>query len=149
MNTGLSQSIVTFIGHLLPLYGEEQVGNLWCARSLSDGTLILPVDEALGEYENGFVTVHWQGDPARQITVQGRFMASVAVARYVELHHIASTASDTRAAMAHMSQHFTFKTGESLDFESPDSELIEWIAKAAGKVGEKALVEVLKKLVGL
>ena len=148
MNTGLSQRIVTFIGHLLPLYVEEQVDDLSCARSLSDGTLILPVEEDPDD-EVGWVTVHWQGDPARQTTVQGPFMASIAVARYVELHHLATNTKAIRAEMEHMSQHFAVKTGESLVFESPDSELIEWIAKAAGKVGEKALIEVLKKLVGL
>lgn len=148
MNTGLSQRIVTFIGHLLPLYVQEQVDEVSCARSLGDGTLIVPVDED-PEDENGWVTVCWQGDPARKTMVQGQFMASLALARYVELHHLASGAEGTRTEMQRLSQHFAVKTGESLVFESPSSELIEWIAKVAPRVGEKALLEALKKLVGL
>jgi hypothetical protein len=144
----LSQAIVQFIGHLLPLYIEDQVEGVWCARSLSDGTLICPIDEA-DDDENGFVTVYWQGDPARQTVVQGVFMASLAVAKYVELHHMAENAKGTRNEMEHLSQHFTVKTGQSLTFESPDSGLLALVGKAVGKVGEAALIEILKKQVGL
>ncbi|MBY0409078.1 MAG: hypothetical protein K2Q97_02880 [Burkholderiaceae bacterium] len=144
----LSQSIVQFIDHLHPLYMHEEVDRVWCARSLTDGTLILPMDKSEGD-ENGFVTVHWQGDADRSTVVQGVFMASLAVARYVELHHIAETAKATRDEMERLSHHFTVKTGESLAFESPDSELLGMVSKAVGKLGEFAVMELLKKQVGL
>ena len=54
-----------------------------------------------------------------------------------------------RIEMEHMSNHFTVKTGETLVFESPDSGLFELIAKAVGKLGEAAVIEILKKQVGL
>ncbi|EXI77158.1 MAG: hypothetical protein AW10_03974 [Candidatus Accumulibacter appositus] len=144
----LSQRIVHFIGSLLPLYIEDEVNGVWCARSLNDGTLICPVEE-VEEYEDGFVTVHWQGDPARQTLVQAVFMASLAVAKYVELHHLAEKAKGTRDEMEHLANHFAIKTGASLSFDLPDSGLPELMVKAVGKVGEAAVIEVLKKQVGL
>ncbi len=145
----LSQRIVQFIDHLHPLYIHDEVNGVMCARSLTDGTLILPFDEEGGEDDVGFVTVHWQGDPARQTLVQGVFMASLAVARYVELHHMAENAKATRDEMERLSHHFTVKTGESLNFDSSDSGLLDMVGKAVGKVGEAALIEILKKQVGL
>jgi hypothetical protein len=144
----LSQRIVNFIGALLPLYIEDDVDGIWCARSLNDGTLICPVEE-MEECEDGFVTVHWQGDPARQTLVQGEFMASLAVAKYVKLRHLAENAKGTRKEIEHLANHFTIKTGASLTFECPDSGLLELVVKAVGKVGEAAVIEVLKKQVGL
>ena len=144
----LSQRIVHFIGGLLPLYIEDQVDGVWCARSLTDGTLICPFEET-GEFENGFVTVHWQGDPARQTVVQGVFIASLAVAKYVEMHHMAERAKGTRDEIEGMAQHFNIKTGESLTFEAPDSGLLELMDKAVNKAGQTAVIEILKKLAGL
>lgn len=144
----LSQSIVDFIGHLLPLYIQEQVDGVWGARSLVDGTLILPIDE-LEDEQSGWVKVQWQGDPVRVSEVQGVFIASVAVARYVELHHTATHNKETQSAMAHLSDHFMVKTGESLDFEAPVSGLLPLIGKAVTKVGETTVIEILKKAAGL
>lgn len=144
----LSQSIVDFIGHLMPLYTQEWVGGALCARSLSDGTLVLPMEEPQGE-EGGWVSVHWQGDPNRSTQVQGVYMASIAIARYVELHHVATHSREMRTQMDHFSHHFTVKTGESLLFEEPEESLMPLVLKAVGKFGETAVVEVLKKQLGL
>ena len=144
----LSKAIVQFIDHLHPLYIHDEIDGVWCARSLTDGTLIMPMDEP-EENENGFVTVHWQGDPARQTVVQGVYMASLAVAKYVELHHMAENAKGTRDEMERLAHHFTVKTGESLIFESPNSGFIELVVKAVGRVGEAGVMEILKKQVGL
>ena len=144
----LSAAIVQFIDHLHPLYMHEQVNGVWCARSLSEGTLIFPMDEP-DENENGFVTVHWQGDAARQTVVQGVYIASLAVARYVELHHLAETAKGTRGEMERLSHHFTVKTGETLIFEAPDSDLFALVAKVVSKAGESVVIDLLKKQIGL
>jgi hypothetical protein len=144
----LSERIVQFIGNLLPLYVQDHAHGVMCARSLNDGTLIIPIS-APDEDENGFVAVHWQGDPARQSMVQGVFMASLAVARYVELHYLAEQAKGTRDEIERLSHHFTVKTGESLVFEAPDSDLLELIGAAVGKVGEVALAEAIKRTAGL
>ena len=52
----LSQRIVNFIGGFLPLYIEDDVDGVWCARSLSDGTLICPV-EGMEACDDGFATL--------------------------------------------------------------------------------------------
>lgn len=148
MSDNPSQRIVDFIGHLLPLYVQESVNGVWCARSLSDGTLILPIDEP-EETADGFVAVHWQGDPTRRTEVQGVFIASVAVARYVELHHTATTSKAMRDEMEHISHHFTIKTGQSLTFEEPASDLLNLFGQAISKVGEAGVMELLKKAAGL
>lgn len=148
MSDNPSQRIVNFIGQLLPLYVQENVNGVWCARSLTDGTLILPID-APEDTGDGFVAVHWQGDPCRRTEVQGVFIASVAVARYVELHHTATFSKPMRDEMEHISHHFTVKTGEELTFDAPDSGLLGLVGQAVGKLGEAAVIEILKKQVGL
>lgn len=148
MGDSSSQRIVNFIGHLLPLYVQESVNGVRCARSLGDGTLILPIDEP-EETADGFVAVHWQGDPTRRTEVQGVFIASVAIARYTELHHTATFSKEMRSEMKHISDHFTIKTGETLTFEGPGSDLLDMIGRAVGKVGEATVMELLKKAAGL
>lgn len=146
---GLSHRIVDFISKLLPLYIHEQVGGVWCARSLADGTLILPMDKNEDE-EDGFVTVHWHGDPTRTTVVQGVFIASYAVAKYVELHSIAESNKYTKDEMSHMVHHFEIKTGESLVFHTDEeSELFSLLGKAIGRVGQEAVIEIIKKQIGL
>lgn len=148
MSDNPSQRIVNFIGHLLPLYVEENVNGVWCARSLGDGTLILPIDEP-EETADGFVAVHWQGDPTRRTEVQGVFIASVAVSRYIELHHTATFSKEMRSEMENISDHFTVKTGETLTFEAPGSDLLDMIGRAVDKVGEATVMDLLKKAAGL
>lgn len=148
--TGISQNIVTFISHLLPLYVEEAQDGFWCARSLNDGTLIIPIDEP-AENQNGFVMIHWQGDAARQSIIQGTFVASYAVAKYVELHGMGENGKNIKAELRHLARHFTFKTGETLVFEMDDeeSEFIHLLGSAVNKIGQEAVFEILKKMVGL
>lgn len=141
----MSQAIVDFIGHLLPLYVEETAFGARCARSLQDGTLICPSADP----DDEFVTVYWQGDEARQSTVQAVFIASLAVARYVELRHLTEGNKATRAEVQHLSQHFMFKTGESLTFEAPDDNPMELVGMAVRRLGEEAVIELLKKAAGL
>jgi hypothetical protein len=146
---GPSHRIVDFISKLLPLYIHEEVEGVWCARSLVDGTLILPMDEP-DDYEEGFVTVHWQGDSSRVTTVQGIFIASYAVTKYVELHTLAERSKDTNSEMIRLAHHFTVKTGKSLSFDIEDnSELFQLISKAVSKVGQASLIELIKKSIGL
>jgi hypothetical protein len=145
----LSQRIVDFIGGLLPLYIEDEVDGVWCARSLSDGTLICPVEE-MEACEDGFVTVHWQGDQARQTLVQGTIhgQSGRGQVRGASLP-CGKTPKAPREEIEHLANHFTVKTGALLTFQLPDSELPELIGKAVGKVGEAVVTEAIKKLVGL
>jgi len=146
---GLSHRIVDFISKLLPLYIHEEVNGVWCARSLVDGTLILPMDDVDGQEEE-FVTIHWQGDSSRVTVVQGVFIASYAVAKYVELRHVAEKYKDTKDEMQHLAHLFTVKTGAFLSFDmDDDSELFPLLEKAVGKIGMEAVIEIIKKQIGL
>ncbi len=149
MREGLSHRIVAFIANLLPIYTHALIDDRHCARSLIDGTLILPVEES-EEEEEGRLEVHWQGDPARRTEVQGVFMASVAIARYVEVTAVPDSAT-TKARYAHMSQHFSFKTGVSLILEEPDPEnaIAEMLKGATKLLGKEAVKEIVKKTIGL
>lgn len=146
---GLSHRIVDFISKLLPLYIHEEVDGVWCARSLVDGTLILPIDEP-DEYGDGFVRVYWQGDSNRTTEVQGVFLASYAVTKYVELNHIAERNKSTKDEMQRLAHHFTVKTGKYLSFEmDDDSELFPLIGRAVSKLGQETVIEIFKKSIGL
>ena len=149
MREGLSHRIVAFVANLLPIYTHALIDDRHCARSLIDGTLILPLEE-LEEDEEGWVEVHWQGDPARSTKVQGEFMASIAVARYVEITAVPDSAT-TKAGYAHLFQHFAFKTGASLVLEEPDPEsaVAEMLKEAIKLLGKEAVKEIVKKVISL
>ena len=149
MREGLSHRIVAFIANLLPIYTHAYIDDRHCARSLIDGTLILPLEEP-EEDEDGRVEVHWQGDPARRTEVQGELMASIAVARYVEITAVPDSAT-TKASYAHLAQHFTHKTGASLILEEPDQEsaIAEMLRAATKRLGKETVIEIIKKAIGL
>ncbi len=100
--------------------------------------------------EQGWVEVYWQGDPARRTEVQGDLLANIAVAQYASLHAI-PVGNDTKARYAHLAQHFTFKTGQSLILKDgeQDDVLFGLVSTAAKIVGKEALIELLKKNMGL
>jgi len=165
MRDSLKHRIVFFISKLIPLYTYEHVGHVVCARSLVDGTLILPngniesdepeenLDE-LDDYdlnENDFVTVYWQGDKSRKSVVHGIYMASIAVARYAEIHSLPQN-KDTKSEYSHMAQHFTVKTGAGLLMPAADQEdldLYSAIGDGLKSLGKDALISLIKKQVGL
>ena len=149
MREGLSHRIVAFIANLQPTYTHALIDDRHCARSLIDGTLILPLEEP-EEDEDGRVEVHWQGDPARRTEVRGELMASIAVARYVEITAVPDSAT-TKASYAHLAQHFTHKTGGFLALEEPDQEsaIAEMLRAATKRLGKKTVIEIIKKAIGL
>lgn len=146
----ISNRIVQFISGLIPVYTHEEIGGIWCARSLVDGTLICPVEEPEAN-ENGLVNVYWQGDSTRQSMVIGSFVASCAVAKYIEIHGIGRNVQDTGAELRYLAHHFTLKTGGELVFEmeEEDSRLLQVLEKAIKKIGQEAVTEIIKKTVGL
>lgn len=154
--TSKSAAIVSFIANLMPLYEPEQVGDTRCARSLEDGTLILPVDEAAvgvdPDEEQGWVRVRWQGDSSREVETDGSNIATLAVVRYVELHQMGQPATRVISEIEGLAQHFTFKTGCSLYLPydkdmSPNT--VSVVRAAVSRMGEKALVDLLLKAMGL
>lgn len=146
-----SEAVVHFIANLLPLYQGEQHEGAWCARSLTDGTLILPVDGSGDEEEEGWLRVHWQGDPAREQEVQGFLLASVALERYVRFHGIGFDEDAIAAELGFIAQHFTFKTGCRVylpQLPEPPSRLTK-IARGTLTMGQGVLVNVFSKVTGL
>lgn len=149
MSEGLSLRIVAFIANLLPLYTHEIIDGRVCARSLVDGTLILPIAEE-EEDENGRVELHWQGDASRRSEVLGSQLATLAVARYVELHAVPSSLT-TKDGYAHMSQHFSVKTGGALMLEeaSPENVVADMLKEASKLLGKEVVAGIVKKTIGL
>ena len=165
MPDSLKHRIIVFISKLTPLYTFERVGNVVCARSLVDGTLILPngnpdSDEPqenqddLHEYDlndDDRVTVYWQGDKSRKSVVSGIHLVSMAVARYVEIRAIPE-AKETKAEYAHLAHHFTVKTGDGLLMpaaDDDDQDLYSTIADSLKTLSKDALISLIKKQVGL
>jgi hypothetical protein len=144
--TGQSASIVSFISKLLPLYIEELVDGVFCARSLRDGTLIRPVEEP-PEEEDGRVEIWWQGDPAHSCEVQGIFVVRLGLSDYVAFH---SRSAPQRYAMQmrQLVEHFELKTGRSLGVDDDDGmlELLALAGKLIKELGIQGAIEVLKSL---
>lgn len=149
--TGKSAAIVGFLANLLPLYTGEQRDGVWCARSMQDGTLVLPVDESDHDEELGTVRVHWQGHSQREQQVDGSYIATLALVRYVELHHLGQPDKRRASELEGLAQHFHFKTGCSayLPYDKPSPDLVDAVSKAVGRLGEKAVVNALLRAIGL
>jgi hypothetical protein len=109
--------------------------------------LIIPAGHPDDE-EDDWIEVRWQGDSSRKSEMPGTHIASLAIARYVEIHHTATYNKQTQAAMEHCSNHFTVKTGDSLIFESHESDLLYVLSKAVAKWGESVVTDILKKQIG-
>lgn len=145
-----SQAIVDFLANLMPLYDGERRDDAWCARSLSDGTLIFPVDEAGWDEERGTVRIWWQGDPQREIETDGNYIATLALERYVRLHGMGYTEESLAAELWFMANHFTHKTGCHIylpQLPEPPSSLAR-AGRTALSMGQGILVNLLSKPLG-
>jgi hypothetical protein len=149
--SGKSEAVVGFIANLLPLYDGERHEDLWCARSLIDGTLILPIDEFDSDDEQGWVRVRWQGDPTREQETRGDMLASVALERYVRLHGAGYDEEAIAFELWYMARHFHFKTGCDVylpQLQEPPSQLRK-IGRAIAKFGGGVLVNGVSKWSGI
>jgi len=146
-----SAAIVGFLANLLPLYTGEQRDGTWCARSLHDGTLVLPVDESEWDEERGTVCVHWQGDSQRETLVDGEYLATLALERYVRLHGAGASEEAIAAELWFMARHFRIKTDCSVylpQLPEPPHPLVR-AGRAALRMGEGVLVNLISKLSGM
>lgn len=143
---------INFIANLMPLYQGEWHGDLYCARSLRDGTLLLPHQDDEGGRED-LITVWWQGDSSRSADAIASMVASNAVAEYVQQSSIGKSPEYSTALLLHLMQHFEVKTGDSLYLPyAADGEERGRRSKAislAEKLGLEFAMEALKKLVFL
>lgn len=140
-----SAAVVSFIANLMPLYQSERRGEESCARSLQDGTLILPIAE--DDYEEAWVRVYWHGDSQHQSEVLGAAIATLAIERYVRLHSTGASEDTIASELWFMAQHFRFKTG--CDVHLPQlPEPAHPAVRAAKRLGEGVLANLLSKLAG-
>lgn len=145
------QPIVGFIANLSPLYQSEEMLGFRAARSLRDGTLILPYPEDDREAEDAMLIVWWQGDPNRATEVLGSVMATTAVVDYVGFHSLGKEADHSTGLLAHLYQHFEVKTGANLHLPYLEDDM-PWLVKVfrlAKSMGPKLAFEVLKKAAGV
>lgn len=143
---GKSGAVVGFLANLMPLYTHEDRDGVWCARSLQDGTLILPVDESDWDEERGTVRVWWQGDPQREMLTDGDQITTLALERYVRLHGVGATEEAIAPELWFMARHFHFKTGCHVylpELPEPPSALAK-LARTALRFGGGAMVAVFK-----
>lgn len=143
-----STAIVGFVGNLAPLFWGERHGEFWCARSLHDGTLILPFSADEDAEDEGWVRVLWQGDPSRQTEILGASIATLALERYVRLHGVGADEESIAAELYFMAEHFTYKTGCHAylpQLRMPAHPAI----RAAKRMGEGVLVSLLSKVAGV
>lgn len=146
-----SQRYVSFIGNLMPLYQHEQVDNLSAARSLRDGTLMLPKLDIDDSLDDDWITVWWQGDCRRASNVDGTQLASIALVDYVQFHSAGKTPQHLAGMIEHLSQHFTFKTGGHLHLPYAEDELQAFakILEMVKRYGPDLALDALKKTLGL
>jgi hypothetical protein len=144
----ISQGVVSFISALLPLYRAEYVDREIWARSLRDGTVIKPISEPI-EDEDGRVEIWWQGDKNKTTIEHGVFLVRLVLSDYVDFHSRGKPEA-YNMQMQHLTQHFYLKTGKQLG-EPEDSlvSLLEVVSKALDKLGPPALLEILRKTIGL
>jgi hypothetical protein len=143
-----SQAIVSFIASLLPLYVPTWHDGKYCARSIRDGTLVIPVAET-PEDEDGWVQVVWQGEPHRATAVQGIFLVEVALSDYVQFVTRGKPERYSKK-FEELAQHFHVKTGRSvLEAEDWLVRVLEAASAGAEKLGKEAVVVLIKKAVGL
>lgn len=144
MPEGASQKIVNFIADLSPLYIREKVGDAWAARSLIDGTLILPISTE-GDDEDGMVVVRWPGDQASSTKASGIYMATNAVVRCAEVRAGLSR-KDNQAEYIDLAERFEQKTERTLSFGVPDrqEQLTYIVEEAAKEIGKQAVLEIVK-----
>lgn len=143
--SGKSEAVVGFIANLLPLYDGERHDDLWCARSLIDGTLILPIDDSHDDDQLGWVRVRWQGDPAREQEARGDMLASVALERYVRLHGTGYDEEAIAGELWYMARHFHFKTACRIylpQLREPPS-ITSRVLKHATEIGKGVLVNLI------
>ncbi|WP_051414531.1 hypothetical protein [Pseudoxanthomonas suwonensis] len=142
---GKSAAVVRFLASLAPLYMAEDRDGVWCARSLQDGTLVLPVDESDWDEERGTVRVYWQGDPLRTMEVDGDQIATLALERCVRLHGVGASEEAIAAELWFMARHFHVKTGCQVYLpqlpEPPDG----WVRlrRKGAEIGQDILVNLI------
>jgi len=155
-----SESIVRFLAGLMPVYSYASVeGHGKGARSLIDGTLVLPICDATypssGGFEpdDGMVLVFWQGNQTRKSIVSGDDLVHLAIVKYAEIRELHLNGQESAAGLIrHMADHYTFKTGREIDLayyaEDRYAEMLKLLKKLTERVGVDIVFDALQALFG-
>jgi hypothetical protein len=144
MSDNVSLRIVNFLMNL-PQFHHDIFNGKEVARRITDGTVFMAPEDS-DDYEDGILTAYWQGDPERcSELLIGRSIAGLEIAEGVRLWVAMGEYTDYKSAYINMAQHFTFKTGETIDcgYEM-ENELMTFLGKAARKIGSEALISIVK-----
>lgn len=147
----MSERVVAFIGSLSPLYDMDYAEKPICARHLSTGARITPIDESIEGDECGLVALCYPGQTAPWV-VESRFVATEALVRYVDVHHFGRPEKERRGELIRIADHFAFKTGASVYLQvddDPRSEVFALSGKLLRELGTDVAVDVLKGLLHL
>lgn len=146
-----AQRVVDFIANLSPIYQGETILGMRAARSLMDGTVIVPEPNDDREPEDAYVVVWWYGDSNRASEVPAYLMASKALVSYVQFHCVGRDAEYAGHLLDHLREHFVHKTGASmyLPYREEEFEFLGRVLKTAKQAGPKLAWEILKKGLGL
>lgn len=146
-----SQRYVDFIANLMPLYQHEKVNSQRCARSLRDGSLLVPQQEIDNSLDDHWITVWWQGACDRTTDVDDTQLASIALVDYVQFHSAGKPSEYLAGLLGQLNQHFTFKTGGDLYLPYVDEQLHAFgkVLDTVKRYGPDLAWEALKKSFGL
>lgn len=149
MPGNVSLRIINFLLSL-PQFHHDIFNGREVARRITDGTVFIAPEDP-EHHEDGLLTAYWQGNRERcSELLLGRSIAGIEIAEGVRLWVAMGQQTDYKAAYMHMAQHFTFKTGETIDcgYEI-ENELMIFIGKAARKIGSEALMSIIKAGTGM
>jgi len=156
-----SERIVQFLASLMPVYTHDYINEVHAARSLIDGTLVLPIlkstcpdwNEDELEDRSEEVVVFWQGDSARRSIVHGNQLVHLAIVKYAEVRELHLNGPEAASSLIKdMVAHYAFKTGQELEpaYYGTDKyiELIKLLNRATKKLGLGIVTDMLTTILG-
>ena len=141
------RTTAAFIANLIPLFTHEFVEGVLCARSLSDGSLIRPMQsrEPLKADSDEWVTVWWQGDPNRSSDVLAGLLASKLISEFVQLQSVGKPRKYSKDLLEHLAEHYQHKTGQSIFLYTDEDSGVSEIIETAKRYWPDAVWEILKR----
>jgi hypothetical protein len=144
MADNVSLRIVDFLSKL-PQFDDDTFNGKEVARRITDGTVFM-APESQELYEDGLLTVYWQGDSQRcSNLIIGQSIAAMEIAEGVRLWVAMGEYPDFKTGYMHLAQHFAFKTGTAIHCGyEVDNELFTFLGNVTRKIGSQALISLIK-----
>lgn len=151
MSKNSSQRHVDFIANLMPLYQHDEVESLRCARSLKDGTLLVPIHGIEDGLDEDWIHVWWHGDAVRKSEVRAFEIASIAIVDYVNFHCLGKSQEHVFGMLLDLARHYHVKTGGKIymPYDDMDDTVFLKVVEVAKRIGPKVAYDILKKAAGI